>query len=73
MPSLPWRICARTVGNRLQAKIWNPTRVEPGWSDTNFGGSVAVPQGLATGGESGIYAGHLEPGQQLDFDNIGHF
>ena len=73
MPPLPWRVCARTVGNSLQGKIWKAGAREPAWGDPNFGGAVVLPSGLANGGESGIYAGHLDPGQQLNFGDIGHF
>ncbi len=73
MPALPWRVCARTIGNSLQGKIWKSGTREPAWGDPNFGGSVTLPRGLATGGESGVFAGHLSPGQQLNFGEIGHY
>lgn len=72
MPALPWRVCARTIGNSLQGKIWKSGTRSPR-GDPNFGGSVTLPRGLATGGESGVFAGHLSPGQQLNFGEIGHY
>ena len=71
LPPLPWRVCARTVGNTVQGKVWNAGAVEPAWGDPNFGGSVSIPRGLATGGESGVYAGHLQAGQGFRFSNVG--
>lgn len=72
MPPLPWRVCARTVGDSLQGKVWRAGAAEPRWGDPNFGGSVAIPSGLASGGESGVFAGHLEGGQELRYSNVRH-
>lgn len=37
MRALPWHLCARTFGDKLQLKVWtNEQDKQPSWSDPKF-------------------------------------
>lgn len=59
---LPWRVCARVVGAKVQVKGWRPSEPEPSWDDPTHGGSVLLPAEWIYEGRPGWYAGHLQPG-----------
>lgn len=56
---LPWRMCARALGDQVQVKVWPTRGPEPSWSDPRYAGSVTLPPGWVLRGRPGWYAGHL--------------
>lgn len=59
---MPWRVCARTVGDRLDMRIWVPSaHAEPGWDDPVHARSATIPAGWLGAGQTGWYVGHLPP------------
>ena len=66
---LPWRMCARADGTRIDVKVWSTVTqpTEPAWGDTRFSGSVTVPQEWTAAGQPGVYVGHLEPGESTSY------
>jgi len=65
VPDPPWRLCARVVGRRFEAKVWSirAGQPEPAYGDPAFSGSVDLAPGLVYAGRPGTYIGHLAPGQ----------
>lgn len=65
VPPLPWRLCARVVGRRFEAKVWatQSRQGEPAYGDPAFSGSVELPVELVYSGRPGTYVGHLSPGE----------
>lgn len=62
---LPWRVCARTTGPRLDVKVWAQRQPEPSWADPLHTLSVALPPRLAGAGQAAWFVGHLGPGDFL--------
>jgi hypothetical protein len=62
---LPWRLCARVTGARLDVVVWPLAEARPPWGDAGHGGSTAVPPGYDAPGLAGWFAGHLGPGDRL--------
>ena len=60
--SLPWKVCARAVGDIVTMKAWRAGEAEPAWGDASHGGSVRLPPGWAYAGKAGWYIGHVPPG-----------
>jgi hypothetical protein len=69
-PDLPWRMCARAVGLRIDLLVWPLAKPEPTWGDPTYGGSVALPAGWDEPGRPGWYAGHLHPGEHMGFADV---
>jgi hypothetical protein len=67
---LPWRICARAVGDTLTFKVWPADRPEPRWDDGVHGMSVPLPAGTPEAGRPGWYAGHVMGGQHLTYTEL---
>ncbi|MGZ4794297.1 MAG: hypothetical protein ACXVJ7_05830 [Acidimicrobiia bacterium] len=67
---LPWRICARTVGDRLDVLVWPTADRAPAWGDPDHGGSVTLPTGVARAGASGWFVGHLRPGMSAVYTDL---
>jgi len=59
---LPWKVCARVVGDLVTLKAWKATEAEPAWGDTSHGGTVRLPPGWTYPGKTGWYVGHIPPG-----------
>lgn len=59
---LPWRFCARVVGDRLSVKAWGTASAEPDWEGTEDVFRLTLPPEFVYDGRPGIYAGHLRPG-----------
>ncbi|QIG44014.1 hypothetical protein G5V58_15620 [Nocardioides anomalus] len=67
--AFPWRICLRAEGERLGFKVWLPRREpEPAWDDPGHTAWVSAPE---RSGLAGWYAGHLAPGDQLRYADLG--
>ena len=70
---LPWRMCARVVGNEVDFKVWPVDQLEPSWGDPRFGGSSALPPGWAAPGKTGWYVGHLPAGAFATYRDMTTF
>jgi len=68
--ALPWRVCARVDGRRVQVKGWNTAETEPTWTGAWHAGSVLVPRKFVYPGKAGWYAGHIEPGTSLAMSHL---
>ncbi len=63
LPPLPWRLCARVMGQQLQTKVWAPFQMpEPSYADSRFGLAVTLPPEWVFAGRPGFYVGHLATG-----------
>jgi hypothetical protein len=67
----PWRLCARTLGDRLEFKVWPLAEQPPPWGDARHGGSLTLPADAPRAGRAGWYAGHLQPGMAVSFAELG--
>jgi hypothetical protein len=67
---LPWRACARALGNEVQVKLWPLADPEPSWDDPRYGGSVALPPGWDFEGHAGWFVGHLPPGGHAELTEL---
>lgn len=67
---LPWRFCARIIGQVIEFKVWTNAMAEPAWGDPTWGGRATIPTGWSTAGTTGWYAGHLEASGSAHFDNL---
>lgn len=71
MRPLPWRLCARTVGDKLQFKVWtNEQEKQPSWNDPKFVREMPIPAEWNVPGKAGWYIGHLKPGHTATFNNL---
>jgi hypothetical protein len=67
---LPWRMCARAIGDVVSFIVWPLTHPQPEWGDPRYGGSVQLPAGWSTAGTPGWYMGHLEAGYSASFSDL---
>lgn len=67
----PWRVCARTEGDRMSFKVWVPgLHPEPAWSDQNHVRSATIPTGWNVPGRTGWYTGHIPPGGSMSYTEM---
>ncbi len=64
--ALPLHFCARTVGDRVEFKVWSSDEREPRWDDRFHGDGLTLPEGWVHAGQVGWYAGHLGPGDYAE-------
>lgn len=68
---MPWRTCIRAVGNKLDFKIWFPSKMsEPSWIDTNYVRSVTLPADYVYAGKNGWYIGHIPAGGNAGYSQL---
>lgn len=67
---LPWRFCARAVGDRVEFKVWSRPEGEPGWGDPAHSDGITLPEGWQGAGQVGWYVGHLEAGDHATLDDM---
>ncbi len=67
---LPWRLCARVVGNVVSFVAWPANQPQPPWVDATHGVSVVLPEGWSAPGVAGWYIGHLRPGDSAALTNL---
>jgi hypothetical protein len=69
---LPWRFCARVIGDRLDVLVWSVDRhhPEPDWGDPGFGGSVDLPPTTPRSGVAGVYMAHLSPNERTSYVDV---
>lgn len=67
---LPWRMCVRTLGDRLDVLVWPLAGLAPRWGDPRYGGTLRLPSSVAPRGASGWYAGHVGPGGRVAFTDL---
>jgi hypothetical protein len=67
---LPWRMCARTRGLRLEVLVWPLAGPTPRWGDPRYGGSLELPDTVAPRGLTGWFVGHLGPGMSVDYTDL---
>jgi hypothetical protein len=67
---LPWRICARTRGDRLQMVVWPLDGPAPRWGAPGYGGSTELPATAPRTGVAGWYAGHVRPGMSVEYTGL---
>jgi hypothetical protein len=67
---LPWRVCARLIGNTITMKIWFPPETEPAWTDPDRVRSATIPAGWEAPGKTGWYVGHLPPGGSATYTRL---
>jgi hypothetical protein len=71
VPNLPWSICAKVVGAKLSFIVWaRQNQPKPEYGDATHGGTVTLPSNYVYIGHIGWYAGHLAPGQSVDYDHL---
>ena len=63
-------VCARTLGDRAEVKVWRPWQAEPAWGDPHHGGAVALPRAVRFAGQAGWYVGHLGADEHADFSDL---
>jgi len=68
---LPWRLCARVIGTKLDFKAWPIAAPEPAWNDGRYGASLTLPEGWNAPGYAGWYVGHLESGGSVRYSDMG--
>jgi hypothetical protein len=67
---LPWRMCARTRGDRLEVLVWPLAGPAPRWGDPAYGGTLRLPASVAPRGATGWFAGHLAPGASVEYTDL---
>lgn len=67
---LPWRFCARAIGDRVIAKGWSTALPEPSWEDERATLNLTLPASHVHAGRPGVYAGHVLPGRTSRFRGI---
>jgi hypothetical protein len=67
---LPWRLCARVAGDRLDLVVWPLPGPRPPFGDPVHGGGVDLPSGFTGPGHAGWFVGHLAPGDRLVLDDL---
>jgi hypothetical protein len=67
---LPWRLCAKVVGDVVSFVVWPHTMAPPGYGAPGWGGSATLPPGAPTYGMPGWYAGHLPPGGYVVYNDL---
>lgn len=67
---LPWRMCVRTRGDRLDLLVWPLAGPTPRWGDPRHGGTLRLPASVAPRGASGWYAGHLGPDTSVTYTDL---
>jgi hypothetical protein len=67
---LPWRMCARVIGSRVEFVVWPLPGNQPAWNDPAHGGGVELPADWQNVGYPGWYAGHLGQGEHLTFEEL---
>ena len=71
MAPLPWRMCARAIGDQVELKVWQSAVLseEPAWGDPDHTGVVTLPPDWVYAGRPGAYVGHLQPGESTSFSD----
>jgi hypothetical protein len=67
---LPWRMCARTRGDRLEVLVWPLAGPTPRWGDPRYGGTLELPDTVAPRGLAGWFVGHVGPGMSVDYTDL---
>jgi hypothetical protein len=67
---LPWRICARVVGDVLSFKVWPAGRSEPAWGDPTYSRTMQLPADAPKDGRPGWYGGHLYAGSRMTYTDL---
>lgn len=68
--ALPWRLCARVQGSRLDLKVWPVSSPEPDWEDPLYGTTITLPAGWDEPGYAGWYVGHLRSGGSVKLSDL---
>jgi hypothetical protein len=75
----PWHLCARTIGNKLQLKVWvtsnDPSSPDynakqPSWNDAKYVRETQIPDGWVQPGKTGWFIGHINPGNYAEFQGL---
>jgi hypothetical protein len=66
----PWHVCARTIGDKFQFKVWADEPNQPSWNDPKYVREVVIPAEWNQPGKAGWYIGHLEPGYSAIFQGL---
>lgn len=64
----PLRSCARAYGSTIRHKIWPTSQPEPPWGDACCTSITTVT--YAGPGRAGWFAGHLQPGGAMVYDDL---
>jgi len=67
---LPWHVKTRLRDNTLDVAVWVDGDPEPDYGDAGQTDSFPVPDGFQAPGLSGLYLGHLEADDWLEYDNL---
>lgn len=69
---LPWRFCARAIGQQVTMKIWpvSDPAVVPNWDDPTYTATATVPAEWVYQGRPGWFVGHLAAGQRLVYTDL---
>jgi len=67
---LPWYVKTRLLGRQAQVAVWKGTDAESDYTTSGRSGSFTLPAGFDQSGESGLYVGHLDVGQWMEFKNL---
>ena len=70
LAALPWRMCARVVGTTVSFVVWPLSQARPAPNDPAHSGSMTVPDDLMAPGIGAWYVGHLQPGENVVYDDL---
>lgn len=71
MEYMPWRVCARAVGDTFSFKISFPMQAgSTSWSDDKYTKSVQIPEDYIYAGQSGWYVGHVPAGGSTEYNSL---
>jgi hypothetical protein len=69
---LPWHVCTQVQDKELWFKLWFPAEMEEtAWTDPIYARSAPIPADWTGAGKSGWYFGHLPPGGNAQYGNLG--
>ena len=68
--ALPWFVKSKLVENTLSYAYWTGSDPEPSYTTSGQSGSVTIPAGWEAPGMAGLYAGHLDSNDYLEYDNL---
>lgn len=66
----PWSLCAKIKASTLSFVVWPSTMVRPAYGTAGYGASWTIPAGWTYKGVPGWYAGHIHPGEHVDYTSM---
>ena len=66
----PLHMCTRITGTKIEIVVWTERMTQPAWGDPTWGGQATLPPSVPEAGQTGFYAGHVEPGTSMTFSDL---